>query len=171
MGRAVGGSKPFKVEITEEIINGAKVRDSGHCIIANALKASLGGLRPVVDVATIRWTNKEQGIRYIALTPARAQRLLLEWDKGIVPEPFTLRVYPFQMIRSGRKGSVDNTKKVIPGAVRSRRSYSSHAKGKAVQGSGDNIGNPTTIGGTLPPTGALSNIGRRRTFGLRIAER
>lgn len=156
--------RPFLFDVTDEIITNAIQRDSGHCIIADAIRAA-GGKRPMVDLQTIRWTDEEKGIRYVALTPAGAQRALLNWDKGIRPKhEFTIRIYPFQQVPSGkRSGKGQFTKKVKPGKTYVRST--GEQKGEV------SMNRPPTVqGGSLPPLGALSNFaGKRRTFGLRLA--
>lgn len=152
-------TRRFTIEVTQEIINTAAVKDSSHCMIADALRASVpNAQRVAVDLQTIRWTDPTRGLRFVALTPATGQKALLEFDQEIKPEPFRLRVQPFQVIKSGSRTSSKRT--VTPG-----------------QPTRSSVGTTGTTppfieGGDLPPVGALSNTrGRRRAFGLRLTVR
>ena len=81
-----------RVEITQEIIDQATPKNSGHCVIADAIAAKVPGASSVsVDLATVRWTDRAKGVRYIWLTPVSAQQLLLAFDAGLPIEPQTLR--------------------------------------------------------------------------------
>jgi hypothetical protein len=57
--------------------------DSGGCLIADAIKAQYPQFSSVVvDMATIRITDREAGLRYCYLTPEPAQQVLLWFDQG-----------------------------------------------------------------------------------------
>lgn len=66
-------------EQREEAINS----NSGGCLIADAIKKQyphLSGI--IVDMATVRVSDREQGLRYTYLTPPGAQHCLLAFDQG-----------------------------------------------------------------------------------------
>ena len=74
------------LDITEEIINRAVRADSNACVIADAIKAQVPNATAVtVDLATIRWSDKAAGKRYIYLTPQGAQLTVYAFDRGIPP--------------------------------------------------------------------------------------
>lgn len=82
--------EPCRVVVKKEHIQHAVRRDSHHCMIADAIQAQHAWAKfVVVDVQSIRFSNTETGRRYIYLTPPRAQRALLDFDKGKTPKPFT----------------------------------------------------------------------------------
>jgi len=165
----MGYPKAFVIEVTEEIITSAIANNSGHCMIADAVKASLNGKRPLVDIQTIRWTDVTKGVRYVALTPAYAQKKLLEFDNGDLPEPFTIRLQPIQTVRAGRSGGKpvdrDGRKSRATRKITVQNPQETPGGRQAVRTGGVHV-----EGGHTPPLGALSNSkGQRRTFGLRAA--
>jgi hypothetical protein len=90
--RPSGRECPPRVHITQEIIDQAVPKDSGHCVIADAISAQVAQASNVsVDLQSVRWTDREKGVRYIYLTPASAQQLLLAFDYGAPIEPQTIR--------------------------------------------------------------------------------
>jgi hypothetical protein len=150
-----GATSPkITVPVTEEIIASAIPRDSGHCMVADAVRA----MRPdaifvAVDIQTIRFT--EAGRRYVYLTPRTVIQALLDFDHGDKPEPFTFRLRNAHVMQAGKK--VPKT----PAELKLN-----HSGGSAP---------PVRVGGQAPPTGPLSNVGtnrgnrtgQRREFGLR----
>lgn len=83
MARAKKGSPRLDVVITDEQYERARQSDSGGCLIADAIKAQYPHLTGItVDMATIRATDKAQGVRFTYLTPAPGQHLLLSFDQG-----------------------------------------------------------------------------------------
>lgn len=162
MAKSHRGGRGIVLDITEEIINLALPRDSSHCVIADALKAAVPEARFVsVDLQTIRWTDPATGRRYIYLTPAPLQRLLVNFDQGERPEPFAARLgQPAQIARSGIGRRRAASKKAV--AAGNRTITTPNVDGKV----------PVVVGGHLPPTAALSSTrGRRRAFGLRSLAR
>ena len=75
------GSPRITLEITDEARERAVASNSGGCLIADALKAK-GYTRPVVDMALIRFSDPERGLRFHYRTPPAAQHLLLSLDQG-----------------------------------------------------------------------------------------
>jgi hypothetical protein len=158
------------IQVTSEIIERAARRDSGHCMIADAVRAAVPDAQSVsVDLATIRWTDREQNIRYTYLTPRAAQLALLDFDQGRTAIPFG-----FQLRRG--QATVANV-----AAKRRTTTPAKHAKPPTTpelapapdSGRGGKV---NRVGGKPPPTGALSNaarvrVGKRREFGLRQLSR
>ena len=76
-------SPTLQLTISEERHAEAVRSNSGGCLIADAIKDQyphLSGI--VVDMATIRVSDRAKGIRYTYLTPPAAQHLLLAFDQG-----------------------------------------------------------------------------------------
>src|SRR4029077_4496531 len=70
---------------------------SGSCLVADAIKDQHPEFSSVkVDVATVRFTDKKQGVRYIYLTPASVAETLLAFDQGWTEDekslPRTIRI-------------------------------------------------------------------------------
>jgi hypothetical protein len=98
-------SPHLTIEVGREEIEYSVRRDSSHCMIAETIKRKMPTARGVaVDLGTIRWTDPEKRLRYIYLTPRSAQIALIEFDRGILPEPFrfTLRTAA-QIIRPANR--------------------------------------------------------------------
>jgi hypothetical protein len=125
-------------------------------MVADALKDVIQGGRSIsVDLQSIRWTDREKGLRYTYLTPRPVQLALLDFDKGIKPEPFSFQLRTAQVTRA-------NTKK--PGTERDRVPKNAGLVG-ATPGT-TKPSKPVRVGGKTPPIGPLSNVGSRRV-GLR----
>jgi hypothetical protein len=100
------GQKPIKV--TQEIIETAIPTESGHCMVSDGVRpvAMLAGMRIgksknaiLTDIQTIRLTDLNTRIRYIWFTPRWVAERILQFDKGVKPEPFTFRLgRPVQII-------------------------------------------------------------------------
>jgi hypothetical protein len=88
------GPRP-RLAITHEIIDRAARKDSGHCVIADAIKTQIPNATAIsVDLATVRWSDRTKGERYVFLTPEAAQRILLAFDQGWPIAPQRLRFRP-----------------------------------------------------------------------------
>jgi len=86
-------SRRVDVAVTPEVIETAVEGDSGHCMIADAVKAALPDARNIsVDLQTIRFSDPKKRMRYVYLTPRMAQLALVDFDAGEKPEPFTFRL-------------------------------------------------------------------------------
>ena len=71
------------LSITDEVWEKAKQASSGGCLIADAITRQYPHLSGVVvDMATIRASDREKGFRYTWLTPPIGQHLLLSYDQG-----------------------------------------------------------------------------------------
>lgn len=149
------------IDVTAEIIDSSVEKDSAHCMISEAVRLALPGVRAVsTDLQTIRFTDPVKGLRFAYLTPRKAQVALVNFDQGRKPEPFTIRLTKGSVHRSGARKGGTRLKQVPTKATVVKRQ----------QGNGDT---PEIAGGPLPPRGALSDftVGRRRSFGLRAMER
>lgn len=154
-----GSNKLVKVSVTQAIIDRAERGDSGHCMIADAIRAALPEVTTVsVDLSTIRFTDPAKRQRYIYLTPDIAQQALVDFDQGITNEPFLFRLTKaVQVVESGRRTTTDGTKVMPSRAV------------QGVIGAGGSR-QPTKLGGKLPPRAVLSStpskagggVGRRK---------
>ena len=111
-----------KLVITEELIAAAVPRDSNHCMIADALKVARPDAKAVsVDLATIRFTDPEKGLRYTYMTPRIAQVCLVNFDREIKPVPFDFVIRSGQVTRSG---NTRPPKKAMTDKERSQRAAS-----------------------------------------------
>lgn len=151
------------INVTQHHIDKAIRNDSGHCMVADALRDSYPDAAAIsVDIRTIRMTNPTTTERRTYLTPLTVARFLAQWDQGINPDPFQIRLsMPVQIRPSGRKG---NGSRKVTGVV-SGSSPTSH---------------PIVLGGHPIPTGALhanatprrgntrgTNLGNRNAAGSR----
>lgn len=138
------------VAVTTEHIAEAVPRDSGHCMIAEAVKSAYPGAgRVSVDLQTIRFSDYSKGVRYTYLTPRVAQVALIQFDQGIRPEPIGFTLRQGLVTRAGRSTGGAKAPDVL-------------AKSDLrLEGSTSSI---RRVGGRTPPVGA---IGARRSFGLR----
>jgi len=176
----------LKVEVTQEIINNSVPKDSGHCMIADAVAAAYPRASFIsVDLATIRFTDLEAGFRYIYLTPRHAQAALLDFDDGVKPAPFKFNVAAAQIVVSGagekkartsaRMEKLRDTDESEGAATVEKLRSADPETGRVVKAGGHSV---VRVGGQTPPIGALAHVrdreerptsrtGRRRVFGLR----
>jgi hypothetical protein len=189
--RTLPSAPRVTVQVTDELITQAVERDSSHCMIADAVKASVPDASFVsVDIQTIRFTR--DGFRYTYLTPRRAQVELIKFDQGITPEPMQFQLRTGQTTRSGarrgaRKDATGSQERTPAQAAATRSamkdSTKPFGKGKTdikfVRGPGQQDNIPEIRGGRVPPVAPLSNAGsgrgsvpaaRRRSFGLRAMD-
>lgn len=160
----------LRVNVTSDIIEQSKKRDSGYCMIAEAVKAAFPDAQYVaVDIQTIRLSDPRKGLRYTYLTPRVAQVALVDYDQGESPEPFYIRLYNGQVTRMSSKPP-KATEPVSDEEKEIKRSLTRDArKSWAARLSPRTVGVvPDKIGGQTPPKAPLS---RRRAFGLRALER
>jgi hypothetical protein len=141
----------LRVEVTRENIEQSTTRDSSHCMIAEAVKLAFpGAYRVSVDLQTIRFGDAKKRLRYTYLTPRRAQLALVDFDQGVLPEPFTIS------LRNGQ---------VTASQAAQKRNLTNSRLSKAaltVRGTAGMV--PDRTGGKPPPK---SGHGRIRAFGLR----
>jgi hypothetical protein len=147
--------RKLKVNVTAEIIATAVPQHSGHCMISDAVKAAAEKARMrigkvLTDLQTIRLKDLDTGRTYICLTPREGQRALLSFDHGVMPEPFSLRLKPVQIIEKQhrerkRVGDQPGKAPAKPRVVMQKR------------------GTPVLLGGRAL---AMIAVGQRREFGL-----
>ena len=159
------------VEVTEEIISTAVERDSGYCMIAEAIRVAVPFCSsPNADLQTIRFSDPVRRQRYIYLTPRVVQQAIVDFDQGVKPEPFSFKLRGAQIVPMQHKGSsppktpeqkAKNAQEVAESKKRrmARMEFRERREGGPKPGS-----IPEIEGGTPPPVAPLS---RRRTFGLR----
>jgi|SRR5215471_13965576 len=83
--------------------------DSGACLIADAITTQYPQYSDVlVDMATIRITDRKRGYRYVYLTPPEGQHVLLAYDQGWT-NPFdqvvikrAVKVIPITRAKTGK---------------------------------------------------------------------
>jgi hypothetical protein len=148
--------RKLKIEVTPEIIAAAIPKDSGHCMISDAVKAAAAKAKlrigkVLTDLQTIRFVDLDTGRKYICFTPRIGQIALLQFDKEIKPEPFHFKLKPVQIIEKQhrerkRTGDQPGKAPAKPRVVMQKR------------------GTPVVIGGRAL---AMIATGQRREFGLR----
>jgi hypothetical protein len=136
-------------------------------MVAESIRQAFPDARSVsVDLQTIRFTDPRKGMRYTYLTPRIAQLGIIQFDQGIVPEPFDFTLRQGQVTASHakyvprdaspkQKEHLEEMRKKRGDLLRKSRLVEVH-KGTGIP--------PDRIGGSPPP---LAGIGLRRAFGLR----
>jgi hypothetical protein len=181
--------KQFTIELTQEHINLAIPRDSGHCMWADATGDSIAGaMYRSVDLQTMRWTDLVARKRYIVLTPAVVQQSLIAFDQGRrdLIKPVTIRVRAAQVVslrsrvyddkeRAKRKArTVRERAAKREAAVTQTTERPKPRTQRRLEENGAKGSVPTVLGGRTPPTAVLSNVrapkGRIRRFGIRSLE-
>lgn len=197
MARKTHPSAPrVTVDVDVATIEASVPRDSSHCMIAEAVKASLPGMTHIsVDLQTIRFSDPAKRLRYVYLTPRAAQLALIRFDSGTRPEPFSMRLQGGQVTAMSKSSA---WRRMTPEQQREQTTkqrqtrqqeqrylqqetgqgelsldeeqQQARALSKPVlvnEGSTDHQP-PTVVGGRRPPR---MSFARRRTFGLRALER
>ena len=146
----------MQIQVTKEIVERAIRETSGHCLIADAIKASIPDTAFVsVDLQTIRFTDRKSALRYVYLTPPDAQDALISFDQGEEISPFQ-----FKLNRAIR---ISQTRKT-PEEARLRKSdVVSHEKNNPI------ILEPPMRHSTraIPNAALLHGFGKIRRFGLK----
>jgi hypothetical protein len=180
--------------VTPELIADAIAEDSSHCMIAEAVKAALPHVRHVsVDIQTIRFSDPQNRVRFVYLTPRLGQTALVRFDAGDKIEPFRMQlrdphITPMNPPRSQRKpAAVPLTEhdRQVADAKRERLADARERKarvqagrggtspklvrnGKAQPGpKGGGTALPRLEGGNPPPTAALASGSGRIPAGRR----
>lgn len=160
----------IKAEITQDIIDTSVPKNSGHCMIADAVKlAAPWGTHVSADLATIRVTDPRNGLRYTYLMPRFGQVALLDFDEGVKPEPFSITLRGGLVTLSRSK----ENKPELSEAQKAQRVAASAASREALKKakvvpSASKWGQPERVGGSPPPK---VRTGLRREFGLRAMGR
>jgi hypothetical protein len=157
------------VVVSERLIYEAEQRDSGHCMISEAIKEAVPTAQNIsTDLQTIRWSDPAKRLRYTYLTPRVAQIALIKFDQGIASEPFQFRLGRAAHIAYMFKRSKEELEKH---AADLRRSRNKKIAKRPQEGCV-----PTIVGGKPPPIANLADpiparapthLARRRAFGLR----
>lgn len=124
-------SPTLPVRITPERYELAKRSKSGSCVIADSMAAQFPNLSKIsVDMATIRATDRQRGVRYIYLTPPAAQQLLLGFDAGWASHPDLVVVQRAVQIVPIRRSARDTPKQKEARADRLARLEAKAASGE-----------------------------------------
>lgn len=160
-----------RIHVTDDDIATAIPKDSGHCAIADAIRRQWPDVRNVsVDLATIRWTDRAKGERYVYLTPQPAQQLLLAFDQGwrdrLVALSFRLeppvQVSPVKAATRAQAARTGRPTRMGPATA--------ERVGRGRRADGDPTGDVVKRGGHLPPIAVLSHgRGVQRQYGVRHA--
>ena len=114
--RKEGQSPKLKVEITKENYDKAVKASSGGCLVADAIKREYPKFSHVqVDVATTRISDRKTGERYVYLTPAPVQEMLLAFDQGWPESSFprtirfrkAVKIFPVTVSASNVKATAE----------------------------------------------------------------
>lgn len=175
------------VHVDKATIGESVRRDSSHCMIAEAIKQEYPNASQCsVDLQTIRFSDKKRNVRFVYLTPTVAQRAIVLFDDGKMPEPFAFKLRGAQVIKGAtqeqrdRKAEADRKrflryKKL--GWVDAHGRYLGKPGGnrrKLIRREGQkNRGTvPEVVGGKAPPLSRGRNdtgipFTRRRAYGVR----
>lgn len=150
----------LKIEISQEIIDTGFRKDSRHCVIAEAIRAQVpNAINITVDLQTIRWSDREKGLRYTFLTPRPAQQALVYYDRGIRIRSFSFSLRGatiVPMIKQARDGKRYRAHNLGPRQLNS--TPEDDRKGCI----------PEVVGGKYPPRQKnAAHAHNRREFGLR----
>jgi hypothetical protein len=119
----------MKISVSKKHIENGVIKDSHHCMIADAIKERHPKAQYVlVDLQSIRWSDPDKGERYTYLTPPLAQSALLRFDQGdkaIDPFAFTLKQPTVRGM--GWQGQSNRTAK-----TRKRQTYAKTGKRRPV---------------------------------------
>lgn len=109
-------SPTLTLAITEENWEKAMRSNSGGCLVADAIKRQYPNLtNPVVDMATVRATDKARGVRYTYLTPPSIQHCLLAFDQGWpqpVQEVVVRRAVKIDAVTRGREATAKKAERL-----------------------------------------------------------
>lgn len=159
------------VNVTAEIIERSRPRDSRHCMIAEALRVAYPDAAKIaVDLATIRFTDRSKGLRYTYLTPRLGQAALVQFDQKVIPPPFSMRLRGAQVTRAGSSPTA-----LTPAQQKQRERAAQQsvvARSRLVnRRDGGNVAD--RVGGKTPPLQMTDDkvpFSRRRAFGIRALQ-
>lgn len=123
-------------------------------MIAEAIReANPEWTKILVDLQTIRWTNRRTKMRYIALTPEIAAAALVNFDQGREIEPFSFRLRTFQRTPVvERLAPEDREQLVLDGAEKAPKTRQRRGRKKVAL---DHHGEVVVEGGRPMPGGHL----------------
>lgn len=175
-------SPRVNVVVTPELIEEAVRGDSGHCMIAEAVKAAVPEARHVsVDLQTIRYSLPGVHARYTFLTPRIGQTALVRFDAGEEVEPFRMQLRNPHITAMSNRAAAERRQReldeagrterqeevreahrevLVEARSRQRRKYGTGPKATKMIGKENNRRNgggdlPRIEGGTPPPVGPL----------------
>ena len=154
--KPTSGAPGSVIEVTQEDIDDAVRRDSGHCMISMAVKRAVSHAAYIAtDLQTTRYTDLVRRERYVFLTARVAQIALVAFDQGLKPEPFSFRLQRGQTIP-------------MQTTAAGKAYYKKRGKATRTRLVAKKLADRTLIGGTAPPVAALNTSkGQRREFGMR----
>ena len=156
-GKKLGKSPRVEVVVSQENIDFSITGHSSHCMIAEAVRTCFPGAKKIaVDLQTIRFSNWSKGERYTYMTPRVAQIAILNFDRGLKPEPFKFRMRAGQTTAAGKAQDGKAAKQKAGLQMPVGAAGKKHARPSI----------PERVGGRPPPT----MLGVRRQFGLRNME-
>lgn len=80
----------LRVYVTKRNVEEAIKASGSLCIASQAINTNYPDmLRVKSDLQTIRMTDKKTGRRYVYLTPRKVVEMLVAFDQGIKPKPFS----------------------------------------------------------------------------------
>lgn len=148
----LGHAPRVHIKVDQETIDEAVERNSNSCMVSNAIKKAYPNLKYVGgDIQTFRASDPAKGERYIWLTPKSIQQMIVDFDAGKRPRPFSFYF---------RDGQVIEAKSSTKGVKRPRKA--TKARLRTARG-GNRRTVPERVGGKAPPKA----IGSRRMFGSR----
>lgn len=106
----------MKVRLAQEHIDTAIPKNSHRCMFADAVQEALPWATYIhVDIQTIRFTNKDTGVRTLCLTPKRVQQAILDFDAGRTDKlrPFSFTLKKCISRKAGWRASHPNSPKRI----------------------------------------------------------
>lgn len=153
-------ARGITVHVGQKEIDEAVRKHSGHCMIEESIKKKFPYFKHIsVDLQTIRYTDRKTGLRIARLTPLLPQRILVGWDQGLKPKPFS-----FSLKGRAQITTAQLNKKFPRPARAGKKSPLARSPRKKVLVSRHPTSAPDIIGGRMPP-GVPQ--GQRREFGIR----
>lgn len=170
----------IRIEVTERDIERARVNDSYHCVVSQAIARSVPTATHIeTDTQAIRFTV--EGERRIYLTPYAVQGYVIAFDAGEAIEPFSFQIDRPQVTRrkvltdvgkeanraraSARRAAVHASRKASTKRKPVDPNEAARAAYAAVKGA--HPGEPlTTESGRKPPPRVFRK--RRRSYGHRL---
>lgn len=147
-----------EIHVTDEDIDTAMPANSRHCMIALAIQRHVPSATHIlIDIQTIRWSDKNRRLRFTYFTPAKVIAILIGWDDGQKPKPFSFNLRSAHVtatwIGSKRTGG-----KKLAHKLGKKKRIKNRADEKAQI-------RPTVVGGKPPPVSRFSRD--QRVFGSR----
>jgi hypothetical protein len=148
----------IRIDVSQANIDEGVRHSGSHCMIREAIHDKYPNARNIlVDLQTIRFTDKKEKLRYIWLTPRTALVSLIRWDDGIKLKPFHFRLTEGQVVSARTRGSDGKEK---PHHNLGKKTIRLHKRAHKQR--------PNIVGGKPPP---LHKFSQRREFGLRSITR